>query len=305
MRDSIFIHGITQRSGTNFLNQLILLHPKCKQPDTKIRENWFLYHGEPLFNYINTLEKQWNHRTWQGDDFEIMGLKSKVGNAFVEFLASDIKNQNDYLVSKTPKVKNISFFYELFPLGKLLIIVRDPKDVIASTYKSWGVQPASVIKEWNNAAITIQNFEKTTTEKNYMLIRYEDLISDTKTNIIKLLEFCNLDKDEYPWEKVKSLPIFGSSEGDEWKVLEKKPDFKPIGRWQSMPKKQLKTLKLHFDKNLAHYFGYKGLEEGCNKFPSKEERINYSYKSYENKLSLKERFFLITKGAKIILRAFK
>ena len=309
MKPHIFIHGIMPRSGTNFLNQLILLHPQCKEPSKRIRENWLLYYSNPLYEYINSLNNKWLHPTWIGSDFNVAELKHKIGATFIDFLSEEIDTKNSLLVSKTPKVENIHRFFELFPKDKLLIIIRDPKDVVASTYKSWGIDSSSVIKEWNKAANIIQNFEKNSDSNSYILLRYEDLIANSSNYLNQLLEFCELDKSQFPWDEVNKLPIFGSSEGDKWKVKEKNISFKPIGRWVSLPKAQLRMLELDYNDKLAEYFGYKGLEEGYNDLPTKDERLKLNYQTnslvIERDKSIKERIRYLKKGFKSIIKAFK
>ena len=62
----IFIHGILRRSGTNFLNKLLLQHNDVIQSESKIRENWFLHYSKHLVDYHSDLNGLWENPIWGG-----------------------------------------------------------------------------------------------------------------------------------------------------------------------------------------------------------------------------------------------
>ena len=49
--DPIFIHGILPRSGTNFLWDLLLLHPDCSRAREPVNEDLFLDQSDHLAAY--------------------------------------------------------------------------------------------------------------------------------------------------------------------------------------------------------------------------------------------------------------
>ena len=103
----IFILGISQRSGTNYLNNLMLQHPDCAAPQAPIKEDYLLANARPLFDYVDDLCGTW--RNW-GDTGD-MGheLSQYLGDSLVRFLESGI-DQEKRLVSKTPSIKNLRSF---------------------------------------------------------------------------------------------------------------------------------------------------------------------------------------------------
>ena len=61
--EPIFILGISQRSGTNFLSDLLALHPDCDA--TLIPEDFFVAHADLLIKFANSLDRIWQH--WKID----------------------------------------------------------------------------------------------------------------------------------------------------------------------------------------------------------------------------------------------
>src|SRR5215208_2064957 len=51
--EPIFIHGILPRSGTNFLWDLLLLHPDLTRAREPVNEDLFLAHSAPLVRFVD------------------------------------------------------------------------------------------------------------------------------------------------------------------------------------------------------------------------------------------------------------
>ena len=60
----IFILGITPRSGTNFLQDILCLHPDCGAGP--VREDFLLHYADFIQNYISNLSHTW--RGWIVDE---------------------------------------------------------------------------------------------------------------------------------------------------------------------------------------------------------------------------------------------
>ena len=58
--DPIFILGIMQRSGTNFLKDVVDLHPDCAFPGPPLVEDYLAQNADWLINYAKSVAKDWN-----------------------------------------------------------------------------------------------------------------------------------------------------------------------------------------------------------------------------------------------------
>jgi hypothetical protein len=56
----IFIHGILPRSGTNYLWDLLLLHPDASPPVVPVREDLFLNHSDHLIAFTSAVQSSWD-----------------------------------------------------------------------------------------------------------------------------------------------------------------------------------------------------------------------------------------------------
>lgn len=79
MKSEIFIHGILQRSGTNLLTQILMLHPDCARPVSKVREDWFIDFSDPLYEYANKLFQKWSASGWPGESYSETNFYSTMG----------------------------------------------------------------------------------------------------------------------------------------------------------------------------------------------------------------------------------
>ena len=310
MKDSVFIHGILRRSGTNFLNQLLLLHPDFEQSALKVRENWFLHHSGALFDYYDGLNSLWSNVKWGGKPYKEHLFFQKLGEAQLAFLYEDVSSQKR-LLTKTPSFKNVQFFDQFFPESKQILIVRNPFDVAASTYKTWGIPVERTLAEWQDGCIEAFKLES---KQKVLVIRYEDLLSDTENVLKSCFTYLDLDASPYKWEAVKSLPVFGSSDqGENWKVVEKSDDFKAISKWKNLPDEILQQLAMFNKEAFNAYFGYDTyFATGVLKaLPALEHRIQSGKelslltKPNLNKKNTIQRKAQFKKGVKLIFNAIK
>lgn len=283
----IFIHGILPRSGTNFLNHILLLHPDCIQPVTKIRENYFLHHSDSLWQYSEQLFQTWSNPRWKGEAFSQQQFFSMLGEVLLSYLFEGLPNASQkVLVSKTPSVQHIERCFDLFPDSRIILIVRDARDVAASSFKSWGHPILETLDKWTLACQSIVRFEKIAPSDRYLLLRYEDLMAERERWTRTCLKFLELDDTTFLWDDLKTLPIFGSSEAPDWKTQEVTPDFKPVGRWRSLPLEQRQILESIQIPSQA-YFGYgESANTECLPLPPYAERLQQPFlASSQNKAS--------------------
>lgn len=242
MRSSrpIFILGITGRSGTNYLRDLIIQHPDCARAVRPAWEDFYLAEAGPLFDFVGVVRKHW--RRWDTED-RGSDLLEAIGTGLVRFLNPETDLR---VVTKTPSVRNLNRFFDLFPQAHLVILVRDARSVAASAVKSFGGDYALWARTWSKAARQILEFEQSHRDRSsrYKLIRYEDMQRDTRSAMEDLLAFLELDPSRYDFESAENLPVRGSSElaenGDlHWQPVDIPSGFDPHRRWENWPKARL------------------------------------------------------------------
>jgi hypothetical protein len=145
------------------------------------------------------------------------------------------------LITSTPSVENLQNFFQLFPNIHLLILVRDGRAVVESGVRSFNWDYEQAIREWNQAAQTIIKFDQIMKETShpYLIVRYEDLYTDTEEQLRRIFAFLGLDAEIYDFEAAKHLPVYGSSDllqqGNKnlhWEPIQRAASFTPIGRWK-------------------------------------------------------------------------
>jgi hypothetical protein len=246
----IFVLGILQRSGTNYLNNLLLLHPDVKPPGI-VWEDFFLRNAQHLAAYVESTESHWTATWKEGVALKLGGgaLAMHLGAGLVQFMerqcqesCKDIGRHAEgkaitKLVTATPSVKNLAMFFALFPTGVPLIIVRDGRALVESGVRSFGWDYEEAMRMWVDGARSIREFSAATGNAGkYMLVRYENLYSRNREVMMAILKFVNLDPGRFDFDLAADLAVMGSSDvarnggSVSWKNQEKRPDFDPLGR---------------------------------------------------------------------------
>lgn len=236
--DPIFIHGIMPRSGTNFLWDLLLLHPDCSRARAPVREDLFLDHSDHLHAFTETVRAAWDP-DWGtfGPDMPSR-LRAGLGEGLVSFLWTDREHR---LVTKSPSVRHLERFFDFFPWARLVILVRDGRSVVQSTISTFGWDFDRACREWAEAADTIRLFQRDQAGRanQWRLVHYEALVDDTDGQLRSLFEFLGLEAARYDFDAARSLPVRGSSafgrvDGEvHWAPVAKDASFTPKERWRS------------------------------------------------------------------------
>ena len=248
----VFVLGIMPRSGTHYLRNLLCLHPECAE--SVLPEDGLIARSNILMKYVTE-----NYRGWEyvGDLPEIGAgelLAEELGRGLLAFLKkarcraierdtlppaiSRLKSDARYIVAKTPLVNNLKNFFSFFPGEKLLVLVRDGRDLVESRNLSFGVNRDESIREWATAARQIIKMKKKweAEGRHFMIVKYEDLYQNTEAEMKNILGFLDLDAGKFDFHKALSAPVVGSSvfkrNGGEvhWHPVEKTPDFNPMTR---------------------------------------------------------------------------
>ena len=259
----IFLLGIMQRCGTNFLNRLLLLHPDLESHP--ISEDYLIAKSHNLFQYVEQVSRHWNP-SWDPDNAFRGTLIQHLGKSILSFLQSNI-SENKRLITKTPSVSNLGRFFDLLPRVDLVILIRDGRDVVESGIRSFGWRFEGAIQKYARRANEIQSFIQSSLndDSRYLLVKYEDLVLETERTMKKILAFLSLDDSCYDLKAIESMPVLGSSTFQrkgvvDWKPVEKTSGFNPIGRWFRWSLYQKKRFYWIAGESMV-FFNYMGRKE--------------------------------------------
>ncbi|MBA2529170.1 MAG: sulfotransferase [Euzebyales bacterium] len=258
---SIFILGIAARSGTNFLWDLLRLHPACAPARPPITEDYFLYHADLLAAYTTAVQRSWDP-DW-GDFPADLGdeLQASLGRSLTSFLQVDPTRR---LLTKTPSVRNLDRFPLLFPGADLVILVRDGRSVAESCMTTFGWDLETAARRWVRAANQIRRFDIANRDRDvrYLIVRYEDLLDDLAETMSGMFRFLGLDAAAYDVQAAEGLPVRGSSvhlgpgrSRVHWEPVPRTPDFDPKERWRGWSVAWQDRFIWIADQQLRH-FGY-------------------------------------------------
>jgi len=234
----LLVLGITRRSGTNFLYDLICLHPDCARVEA-IWEDFALAHADRLRDYASALAEAW-HGDWDPDGEHRRALVRRLGEGVVRFLADRVAPREEtpvrYAVSKTPSVENLETLSD-FPGARAIVIVRDGRDVVESGMRSFEWRFRDAARDWARAAERVAAAREC--EAPFLLVRYEDLLADVAGELRRIFDYLELDAQRVDFAAAASLPVRGSSTfgvgdgGVHWSPVDKTAEFQPVKRWTS------------------------------------------------------------------------
>jgi protein-tyrosine sulfotransferase len=232
----IFILGLTPRTGTNYMWDLVRLHPHCAGGREPIREDFFLEHAHVLGEFVRDVCGRWDPAWGTVSEQTVAELHSRLGTALLDFLCTDGDRR---LVTKNPSVAGIERVFTFFPTAQVIILARDGRAVVESCVRTfrWDVDLAT--RRWAIAAATALRFleSRTADDPAVRLVRYEDLVAEPRRQVTQLLSFLDLDVAAYDFSAAERLPVRGSSifRGGKaqvhWDPLERTSDFNPLLRW--------------------------------------------------------------------------
>jgi protein-tyrosine sulfotransferase len=235
-KPAIFIHGIMPRSGTVYAGELLRLHPDLYSYPNNIWEFPALtLTGDLLKLQTKFIEGyRINQDKFNQDDF-----LSLFGSALLSYLQVSVPSNQRILV-KMPSVQYLNYFYSMFPYENLLILLRDGRDVVHSTLRTWKqLNFPQVCLRWNRSAqmilATVKQFEGMH-QKGYWMARYEDALREPAKFVGEACQRFGLDESRYPFERIEEIRVIGSSKLEKagevsWQHLEKPKEFRPTEYW--------------------------------------------------------------------------
>jgi hypothetical protein len=256
----LFLLGVFPRSGTNFLKRLVCLHPACR-PIYPVYEDHLLAKSHYLLRYVDEVYRKWEPN-WGCDstlkDHLLRELTRGIEAFLVSLDPSGPNGKTKYVVTKTPRVDHLKLL-QMFTRSTAMVLVRDGRSLVESGMKSfgWNFQDASL--GWARSAKIIVDAKEAGVD--FLLVRYEDLVTDLSDKMTEVFSFLNIDVELYDFEAAEKLPIRGSSvdrggrEGLHWEDVPKTAAFNPIERWLNWSPQQHRLFNAVAGRELTQ-FGY-------------------------------------------------
>jgi hypothetical protein len=228
----VYIIGQTERTGTNFLYNLLLQHPdvhRTAQPG----EDRLLMHSSHLLDYVESTSSQWSEN-WKGMNVHERksALMAEIGMSLQRFLSEEEK----FVITKSPSAIGIENYHKFFTDYFPIILVRDGRNVVESLVSSFNTGYGESMKEWALSVDSIIAFRRQYPDT--LLLKYEDLFADPFQCISGILSRLNLDSSKISAQDLEEQDIIGSSQSSnkkgevDWsKKMDRNQGFDPNKRY--------------------------------------------------------------------------
>jgi Sulfotransferase family len=262
-----FLHGVRVRSGTNYLGKFMSCNPHIQLVPPKKTTDEF-----PLMRDMDAWEKAFaafgSKFTGDKSIFQFSRFLPYFGSAWLAYLIDTFSLHPGHVFLKDPNVQHIDRFFDVFPNAKLLLLVRDGRDNVASSVRAAQAKRRSdslfhrsksglnrllrrdffsAATDWSSAIRKIVKFEEhfrtTPWAKQYMILRYEDVYQNPREWAQRIFAFMEVPFEEAILNTVENADVVGSSfysasqkedaRKVNWTATPKSEAFQPVGRWRS------------------------------------------------------------------------
>jgi hypothetical protein len=246
-----FILGLSERTGTNYLVDLLCVHPAYVQV-SPVYEDDLLRRADLLAAYARSTVERWRQFPVAADA-EARLLKS-IGDGLLAQL-TDLavtgplaRPDATRLVTKTPSVQHVDLFPKLFPDSHLLVLIRDGRAVVQSAVQGFGWDFDETARMWAERVRELQRFltSEAATGSRVLLVRFEELCRDLEPAVTRVLDFVGLGTADYRFDAAQRLPVRGSSvvglvDGNvQWdRPVDPGAGFDPTARWRDWDEAKL------------------------------------------------------------------
>lgn len=251
------------RSGTNYLMDLLKCHPDITPSPNEIWEFPHFRNSDLLMQYVEGIQKSPHAKSFEPDR-----LLRHMGDAWISYFR-DFAKDTSHIALKEPSVEHLASLFAVFPNARVLLIVRDGRDLVTSALASgfvapppfsirnrhlWRrlIQPSDftlLCRRYAAAARAIVTFEESEIadlhRSQFRRVCYEDILANTEEEVQGILACADLDPETYEWERMRNMPVRGSSflRDADGKMnfgsgVERTPEFSPVGRWRSWTARQ-------------------------------------------------------------------
>ena len=165
-------------------------------------------------------------------------------------------------MAKTPAPDGADSFCDLFPDGRLVVLMRDGRDAVTSAVKSFAwMDWEYALHDWVRGADSLDRVLATSDPERVGVFRFEDLWTAERDEVRRLVEFCGLDPHNFPFDQAAALPVLNSSESMSqsgrltWQPVDRSEAFDPRARWANWTPEQLSRFNW-LAGPVAERFGY-------------------------------------------------
>lgn len=249
---ALFVHGVLPRSGTNFLADAIAIHPHTVQNPGALWEFPLLY----VASGADALQREFTFMfPPNGKVMKQYEMLAYLASGWMKVLQAQSKQH--HMLFKSPHMQYVALFPALFPRDRMLILLRDGRDVLHSSLATFGHRWsgksfAAMAAEWAAAVELALSFSTggALACDQARVVRYEDLVHQGRPAMEQVLAHCGLDGSLYDWASFENLPLRGSSTNkavleQKWQQEKRPETFNPVGRWHDWPQARKECFKKH------------------------------------------------------------
>ncbi|MCC6301295.1 MAG: sulfotransferase [Gammaproteobacteria bacterium] len=246
---ALIIHGVMPRSGTVYTGELLRLHPDLHAYPNELWEVPFLELTGDILRTQEHFFRAYKQNIGRMGDKDFLPM---FGASLMAYLYSFVPPGKRMLL-KIPDVQYLNHFYTVFPYETPLLLLRDGRDLVASTINSWpGKRFDEVCQLWADSARMMLAFQRhyPRGEYKYLTIKYEDVVSAPEGFVTTVCEMYGLDRSIYPYDRIRDLPVRGSSTVKEslggdvsWDPMDKPDNFRSVGHWREWSSSRKRTFK--------------------------------------------------------------
>jgi len=219
----IFIVGLARRCGTNFLHNLLSLHPECRSCGV-IKEDLIFGHLHHIDQFCDTMDKLWRWKGCREYNQEGNHLPHRLGNEIVDFLLAQPSSAMEegeqqkpcrYLLTKSPVCRNLDLFDRYFPNAHLVVVTRNGYDATDSMRRAFGMTIGAAARQWKEGVDSLLKLEQSRAQvgKTGGMVRvaYESHVEKRDETLVSIFEALGINSSDYDFDAANALPYFGVS----------------------------------------------------------------------------------------------
>ncbi|MFL2765834.1 MAG: sulfotransferase family protein [Paracoccaceae bacterium] len=203
--NALLLTGV-YRSGTTLLSCMLGSHPDINFSYGMVNYlRWYVKRNVDPKNYkfivadvSSRLLKRFNKELNSDKIINNLSQNSNINHAeiFYEIMSEFYSNKSTYWGEKTLlEWSNSTIFLSMFSNAKVIHIVRDPRDVLAS-FKEMTFEPGNryldAIFAAKHSMNTAVRFKAQLNENSYLVVKYEDLILKPENELKNICDFLKL-----------------------------------------------------------------------------------------------------------------
>jgi hypothetical protein len=216
------------RSGTTILATLLNSHPQiCASTETHFfnfiskqkKYNWKNFDLKQFEDFLNEsrivdfcstakISKEELREDFKKLSFDSnpSSSKKKIFDLLINSLTQ--KKSKQFFCEKTPQhLSSVKEILDLYPLAKVIYLVRDGRDVVNSLVKMpW--RPEGILNNsrfWKSYIKLGQKLEADLEDSKFITIRYEDLLNKTEETLKQLFGFLDIEYSSQVLERSGAL----------------------------------------------------------------------------------------------------